>query len=462
VRLLRAVACALGTLAFLAPAASAADSVYWAAGGAGSVRVGNLDGSGSAANVITGLTGPLAVAVNPAAGKIYASDNNRIRVANLNGTGLSDLFTGVLAYNVAIDAVAGKIYFADSSGGKIQVGNLNGSGSPTTLFSGEGDVHGVAIDPAAGKIYWASFASSSIRVGNINGTGSPTNLFSDANNPVDVAVDSAAGKIYWSDFNGGAINVGNANGTGSPSVLFPGGGSSWGVAIDPGAGKIYWSDSSNGIIHAGDLNGTGSASSLFTGENGPRTLSLLRSPVGAGTPLITGGSTIGSALVCSQGSWATDLVGAFLYRAPRSFTYQWSLAGAPIHGPASASSTYTPTAPGSYSCRVTATNQAGSTSQTSAPLTVTSVTATISKAKISSKHHSAKFTFTAPSATGFQCALVKKPKGKHGKHKPKPKYHSCNSPKTYKHLKRGRYTFFVRPLISGIAGTPASKNFKIT
>ena len=83
----------------------------------------------------------------------------------------------------------------------------------------------------------------------------------------------------------------------------------------------------------------------------------------------------------------------------------------------------------------------------------------IDKAVISSKHHSATFTFRAPGATGLQCALRRKPKGGHKK--AKPKYSSCTSPKTYRHLKIGSYTFFVRAVRSGIIGTAASKSFKI-
>jgi hypothetical protein len=62
--------------------------------------------------------------------------------------------------------------------------------------------------------------------------------------------------------------------------------------------------------------------------------------------------------------WASDLLGAFLYRAPRGFVYQWSLNGGDIAG--ATSSSYTASSAGTYACRVTATNQAGSSAQTSA------------------------------------------------------------------------------------------------
>jgi PKD repeat protein len=62
------------------------------------------------------------------------------------------------------------------------------------------------------------------------------------------------------------------------------------------------------------------------------------------------------------------LSSSFLYRTPQSFAYQWRLNGADIGGANAAQ--YTATAPGSYTCRVTASNQAGSAAQTSAAMTV--------------------------------------------------------------------------------------------
>ena len=85
----------------------------------------------------------------------------------------------------------------------------------------------------------------------------------------------------------------------------------------------------------------------------------------------------------------------------------------------------------------------------------------ITKVKISSKHHQAKFSFEAIGrSSGFQCALVKEPR-KHHK-KPKPLFSGCTSPKTYKQLKPGEYTFEVRAFKSaGADPTPAKKSFTI-
>jgi hypothetical protein len=102
--------------------------------------------------------------------------------------------------------------------------------------------------------------------------------------------------------------------------------------------------------------------------NQPFLAALLKTPVGAGAPAITGASEPGAALSCSSGSWAPDLLESFLYRAPQSFTFQWSLDGTDIAG--ADSSSLTASSPGEYRCRVTASNTAGDASQASAPHTL--------------------------------------------------------------------------------------------
>jgi hypothetical protein len=372
------VLAALAAAAWQACAAFGADSLYWNNEFAGAaIRVGNLAGSG-ASSLFPAQVSPYGIAIDIAAGKIYWADftEGKIRMGNLDGSGTpTDLFTGEdHPDGVAIDPAAGKIYWGSAvASGAIRVGNLNGSGTPSTLFSSESFPDGVAIDPAGGKIYWADDVNpGAIRVGNLNGSGGAHDLFSGENDPATPAIDPAGGKIYWAEsIPTGGVRVGNLNGTGTATDLFPGESDAYGLAVDPEAGKLYWSRSSR--IRVGNLNGT-SATDLFTGES-PSYLGLLRSPLGAGAPAVSGGGVVGSILSCSSGSWAPDVLGAFLFRVPRSFSYQWSLNGKDIAG--ATSSSYTPSAAGSYTCRVTASNQAGSTSQTSASFSVTTIIAKV-------------------------------------------------------------------------------------
>jgi len=79
----------------------------------------------------------------------------------------------------------------------------------------------------------------------------------------------------------------------------------------------------------------------------------------------------------------------------------------------------------------------------------------ITKTKIDSSKGTASFSFKAiGSASGFQCELKKKGA--------KASFSHCKSPKTYKHLAAGSYTFRVRAFNAlGRDPTPARKSFKL-
>ena len=79
----------------------------------------------------------------------------------------------------------------------------------------------------------------------------------------------------------------------------------------------------------------------------------------------------------------------------------------------------------------------------------------IAGAKINAQGGKATFRFKAIGRSkGFQCALAR---GHHD-----PRFRGCSSPKTYKHLKSGRYEFEVAALgLGGPDATPAKKRFRI-
>lgn len=84
---------------------------------------------------------------------------------------------------------------------------------------------------------------------------------------------------------------------------------------------------------------------------------VLNPPVNTALPTITGTAQVGVELTGSNGTWAND----------PTFTYQWNADGAPISG--ATGSTYTPVegdVGAVLSFTVTATNDDGSTSATSA------------------------------------------------------------------------------------------------
>lgn len=80
----------------------------------------------------------------------------------------------------------------------------------------------------------------------------------------------------------------------------------------------------------------------------------------------------------------------------------------------------------------------------------------ITKTRIDQKKRTASFSFTATGATGFRCALTKQ-----ARNHSKPSFSRCASPKTYKHLKAGHYTFRVKAHNHNGTGPTASHKFVI-
>src|SRR5205085_7535667 len=136
--------------------------------------------------------------------------------------------------------------------------------------------------------------------------------------------------------------------------------------------------------------------------------------------VVSGKPNAGSKLTCSRGSWAADLPGASLYRAPTTVTFDWRRGGVAIPGATGPS--FTPRKTGKFSCLVVASNAAGSASRASKARRVFPETV-ITKSSVGSDG-TATFSFKGiGGATGFKCSL--EPKGS------KPHFGKCTSPKAY-------------------------------
>jgi DNA-binding beta-propeller fold protein YncE len=416
------------SLTWLAPAARAAERVYWGGYGDSNPKISfaNLNNTGGGADLnTTGATvsEPFGIGLDIVGGRIYwANDSgDTISFANLNGSGGGgDLNTSGATMNnpegFAIDPVAGRVYWSNGSGNKISFANLDGSGGGDLNTSGAtvSRPNGLAIDSANGRIYWPNYDLNTISFANLNGSGGGGGLNTSGAtvmSPEGVAIDPVAGKIYWANNAGNSISFANLNNTGGGNLNTTGAtmDGPLGLGIDPAAGKIYWAnDGASNKISFANLNNTGGGGDLNTAGatvHGPAFATLLKTPSGTGSPAITGGSAPGTVLSCSLGSWAPDLLGSFLYQVPKSFAYQWSRDGNDVAG--ATASTYTATAEGDYRCTVTASNDAGSSSQTSAPHAV--LLASLSRYSISPRSFVA--TRSGPSARSAKRKKKRKKSG---------------------------------------------------
>jgi DNA-binding beta-propeller fold protein YncE len=396
---------------------AAAGRIYWTNRDDNTIRRAPLTAGGTVETLYTGtaqgVSEPAGIAIHPAGGRIYWANtgDNTIRRAPLTAGGAFEtLYSGSAQgvngpTGVAIDPDAGQIYWGNVSDNTIRRAPMAGvaSGGAVTPLYGPQDVSvpwWVAIDPAAGRIYWTHWnhpGDGRIRGAPLSGGGGAVDTLYDNTRGVTyaggMAIDPNPAEPALPRLEADRLELGEVRRFSFSSWLRD--------LISRPSGppaRVYWGNGAttaanpnNDTIKGAPVAGGGTVDPLYGSAQGvgrPAGLALLRAPIPVAPPTVGweftlsgggfGGQFFGgshsSALIqrlgCSRGTWAPDLLGSFLYRAPQSFAYQWRLNGTDIGGATSAR--YTPTAPGSYSCRVTASNAAGSATQMSAAFVVSS------------------------------------------------------------------------------------------
>ena len=117
--------------------------MYWTS--AGRIQRANLDGS-NIEDLVTGLDSPRRLALDVVGGKIYWLDWwDKIRRTNLDGSNIEDLVTGLDSppEDLALDVAGGKMYWTDRSGA-IRRTNLDGS-NIEDLVTGLDSPRGLAL-----------------------------------------------------------------------------------------------------------------------------------------------------------------------------------------------------------------------------------------------------------------------------------------------------------------------------
>lgn len=371
-----AIALFLGLLAF--PAfAGAADSVYWTNYfGAARISYAALDGSGGGNLPLPGLSALSAagIALDPAANRVYwtSPENDAIYYAALDGSGGAKLnITGVTVDSpsgIAIDKATGRIYW--SSQNSISFANLVGGGGgklPTPGAIPKGP-YGLAIDSERRMIFWANFeiGPEHFSYAKLDGTGAgdvfPAGV-NEGGNMTGIAIDPASSRVFWGNLSSGIFSSG-LDGSGAAPLNTAGALATTvrHLAIDTGSGRVFWvNEKPVPNISFAALNGSGGGNLPVTGATleSPSGIAILRSPHLLAAPVAGRVGSASSPLSCSPGAWAGDLPSAQLYRAVRSIAYQWQRDGADV--PGATAEILRPAKPGSYACRVTASNHAGST-----------------------------------------------------------------------------------------------------
>jgi predicted outer membrane repeat protein len=116
--------------------------MYWTNWSTGKIQRANLDGSG-VEDLVTGLPGPARIALDVAAGKMYwmVWGTHRIQRANMSdGSGVEDLLTGLDNLGgMALDVAGGKMYWTNNDpypDDKIRRANMGGRTDTFQLING--------------------------------------------------------------------------------------------------------------------------------------------------------------------------------------------------------------------------------------------------------------------------------------------------------------------------------------
>ena len=395
------IALTLFAVLALATRAHAAENIYWdnynGPTEGDSVSFSDITGAGGGTLNLGGakLDSPEGMAYDTVTNRLFVGsglgEKGQILAINLDGSGASAFAPAGATIEepegVVVDPATRMIYWVNTEGtGSIGWAKLDGSAAGLLNTSGAtlSGPYRIGLDPVGGRVYWDNTtpnpdvisyanANNSGGGGNLNLTGAPAPTFISG-----FSVDPAGGRLYWIDETGKKIgfaslapggNGGEVNLAGAPFK------EPYGLAFDPSIGRLYWGNYGNneeranalGFVNFGGGGGGGVSPATAT-VHGPQDPLIIKSPTGTGAPAVTRDSKERAKLSCSTGSWAADFPGSFVYQAPRTYAYQWSRNGKAIAG--ATATTYRATKAGSYTCTVTAANQTGSASQTSAGLKV--------------------------------------------------------------------------------------------
>lgn len=212
-------------------------------------------------------------------GKIYWTETDKIRRANLNGTAIEDVVTDLVwQTDITLDIHNLKIYWVNNASPKIYPANFDGSNIEVIIDGvdpneqNRGILHkpfSIALDTDADKIYWGNNFPWEIRRADIDGTNiekvslkrNVEDIFSITVDAESLELDVKGGKMYFAD--SFQDNIGRANLDGSNyehliSLTDPSG-----LALDVPNRKMYWTHVALGSIKRASLN-SDNVETLFT------------------------------------------------------------------------------------------------------------------------------------------------------------------------------------------------------
>jgi DNA-binding beta-propeller fold protein YncE len=396
---------------------AAAGRIYWTSRFGNKIQRAPLAPGGTAETLYgqtDGVNDPTGIAIHPAAGRIYWSNSGdaTIRRAPLAPHGnVETLYSGsaegvVGPAGVAIDPAEGRIYWANAGDNTIRVAPLAPHGNVQPLYGPQGlsNPWWVAIDPAAGRIYWTFwswYTDARIQDAPLAGGGNIDNLYDSTRgvtSPGGLAIDpspapglkrleivrdtesfarwfgrardwasdlffrstASPGLIYWGNGQTGGRLVPQNPGTIQRAPLAPG-----------GAFETLYRDYAQGVGSLRPCPPPGAARDRAADDHmAVRSFRGARPRAARPRPQLRPNRASARLLARHLGAGPARLLP--LPSATEHHLPVDAKRHRPHRLPDPTKPYYTPTSVGNYSCRVTATNRAGSAAQTSAASAVSS------------------------------------------------------------------------------------------
>lgn len=228
------------------------------------IRAANLDGSGMV--TLTEATTPYALTLDLANDLIYFSDTSGISKCNLDGTDLETVITtSTVARDIHINNDTGKIYWAESS--MIRRANLDGSSNEPLYLGPFVSIYNVEFDFDDDRMYWTE---SAFGFADIFGSGIEIPKGESADERSDVqlidvgtilkdprglVLDDSNGMLTWSDRVDDVIRRAPSDGGIFEELVTAGLVNPVNVRLDHVNDKLYWSDYGTDSIRRTGING---------------------------------------------------------------------------------------------------------------------------------------------------------------------------------------------------------------